>query len=50
MWMSNYDFGDNWEHTVLVEKILPVEKGKRYPNCSKGKSHMLNACRTKLTI
>jgi hypothetical protein len=32
-----YDFGDNWEHTVLVEKILPVEKGKRYPNCSKGK-------------
>ena len=24
-------------HTVLVEKILPVEKGKRYPNCSKGK-------------
>ena len=32
-----YDFGDSWEHTVLVEKILPVEKGKRYPNCSKGK-------------
>jgi hypothetical protein len=32
-----YDFGDNWEHTVLVEKILPVEKGKHYPYCSKGK-------------
>ena len=32
-----YDFGDYWEHMVLVEKILPVEKGKRYPNCSKGK-------------
>ena len=32
-----YDFGDYWEHTVLVEKILPVEKGKQYPNCAKGK-------------
>jgi hypothetical protein len=32
-----YDFGDSWEHTVLVEKILPVEKGKHYPYCSKGK-------------
>ena len=32
-----YDFGDNWQHTVLVEKILPEEKGKHYPNCSKGK-------------
>jgi hypothetical protein len=32
-----YDFGDSCEHTVLVEKILPVEKGKHYPNCSKGK-------------
>ena len=32
-----YDFGDGWEHTVLVEKILPVEKGKHYPYCSKGK-------------
>jgi len=32
-----YDFGDSWEHTVLVEKTLPVEKGKHYPSCSKGK-------------
>jgi len=32
-----YDFGDYWEHMVLVEKILPVEKEKHYPNCSKGK-------------
>ena len=32
-----YDFGDSWIHTVLIEKILPVEKGKRYPYCSKGK-------------
>ena len=32
-----YDFGDSWEHTVLVEKILSVEKGKHYPYCSNGK-------------
>jgi len=32
-----YDFGDNWEHTVLIEKILPAEKGKHCPICVKGK-------------
>ena len=32
-----YDFGDSWQHTVLIEKILPVEKGKHYPICVKGK-------------
>ena len=32
-----YDFGNRWEHMVLIEKILPVEKGKHYPYCSKGK-------------
>ena len=32
-----YDFGDNWEHTVLIEKILPLETGKYYPFCLKGK-------------
>lgn len=32
-----YDFGDSWEHTVLVEAILPIEKGAQYPICSKGK-------------
>jgi len=32
-----YDFGDGWQHTVLIEKILPVEKGKHYPCCVKGK-------------
>lgn len=21
-----YDFGDSWEHTILVEKIIPAEK------------------------
>ena len=32
-----YDFGDSWQHTVLIEKILPVEKGKHYSVCVKGK-------------
>ena len=32
-----YDFGDGWEHEILVEKILPPEKGKGYPICLTGK-------------
>ena len=32
-----YDFGDSWIHEILVEKILPVEKGAQYPVCIKGK-------------
>lgn len=32
-----YDFGDSWEHVILVEKILPLEKGARYPACIAGK-------------
>lgn len=32
-----YDFGDSWLHDILVEKILPPEKGVRYPQCIKGK-------------
>jgi|SRR5579864_8175052 len=32
-----YDFGDNWEHEILVEKILPAEQGKHHPVCLKGK-------------
>lgn len=32
-----YDFGDNWEHTVEVEKTLPAEPGARYPRCIDGK-------------
>jgi hypothetical protein len=31
-----YDFGDNWEHTVQLEKILPCEKNVRYPVCVEG--------------
>jgi hypothetical protein len=32
-----YDFGDSWEHTILVEKIVPAEKGAHYPVCLTGK-------------
>ncbi len=32
-----YDFGDSWEHVVLVEKILPPDPSVRYPTCLKGK-------------
>ena len=32
-----YDFGDGWEHDILVEKILPIEKGIHYPVCIDGK-------------
>ena len=32
-----YDFGDSWEHVVLVEKVLPPEPGQPYPLCIKGR-------------
>ncbi len=32
-----YDFGDYWEHIIMLEKILPREKGVKYPLCIKGK-------------
>jgi hypothetical protein len=32
-----YDFGESWEHELLVEKILPLDEGKRYPVCLTGK-------------
>jgi hypothetical protein len=32
-----YDFGDGWGHTLVVEKILPPQEGVRYPVCLKGK-------------
>ncbi|CAD6491461.1 MAG: Plasmid pRiA4b ORF-3-like protein [Candidatus Argoarchaeum ethanivorans] len=32
-----YDFGDNWEHIIKLEKILPREENIKYPVCIKGK-------------
>jgi hypothetical protein len=28
-----YDFGDDWEHRIRVEKVLPAEPGRVYPVC-----------------
>ena len=30
-----YDFGDGWEHTVLLEKILPGNENQPLPHCIK---------------
>ena len=32
-----YDFGDSWEHEVLLEKILPFDSKAILPVCIKGK-------------
>lgn len=32
-----YDFGDGWEHQIVVEKILQPESTRSYPNCLTGK-------------
>lgn len=31
-----YDFGDGWEHEILLEKILQPEPNVRYPRCLGG--------------
>jgi hypothetical protein len=31
-----YDFGDSWEHEIVVETIMPSEPGARYPVCTGG--------------
>jgi hypothetical protein len=32
----DYDFGDDWEHIIDIEKTLPAEEGVRYPRCVAG--------------
>jgi hypothetical protein len=32
-----YDFGDSWEHIVLLEKILPFNQKTKLPYCVTGK-------------
>ncbi|MDI6853866.1 MAG: plasmid pRiA4b ORF-3 family protein [Deltaproteobacteria bacterium] len=34
--LYEYDFGDGWEHEILVEKILPMTDETRHPVCLKG--------------
>lgn len=31
-----YDFGDNWQHELIVEKTHFAKAGKRYPRCLEG--------------
>lgn len=35
--LYEYDFGDSWEHEILLEKILLPEPGVQYPVCITGK-------------
>jgi hypothetical protein len=35
--LSIYDFGDYWEHELKLEKILPRDRQKDYPNCMGGR-------------
>lgn len=35
--LYEYDFGDGWEHDILVEKILPPDPELKHPVCLKGK-------------
>ena len=32
-----YDFGDGWEHVILLEKFVEPEPGARYPLCVGGR-------------
>jgi len=32
----NYDFGDYWQHMLVIEKTFPRQEGVRYPVCLAG--------------
>lgn len=32
-----YDFGDNWEHKIVLEKVLPIDSNQVYPQVVTGK-------------
>lgn len=36
--VHKYDFGDGWEHRILLEDIHPPEEGVIYPRCIAGAS------------
>lgn len=34
--LYTYDFGDNWEHIITIEKIIEKERRGKYPLCISG--------------
>jgi hypothetical protein len=34
-----YDFGDDWRHDIVVEKILSATPGVAYPRCTAGQGN-----------
>ncbi len=34
--LYEYDFGDGWQHRIVMEGLFLREKGKKYPNCLGG--------------
>lgn len=37
--LYRYDFGDNWEHAITVEKGLQADPNVKYPICIAGQRH-----------
>jgi len=37
--LYTYDFGDSWEHQIVVQKRLTPEPGRAYPACLAGAGH-----------
>ncbi len=31
-----YDFGDDWQHNIVIQAIYPRQEGETYPNCRFG--------------
>ena len=38
-----YDFGDNWEHRIVVERTAEAQTGERYPRFFGGESRRMPA-------
>jgi hypothetical protein len=34
--LYEYDFGDGWLHRILLEKVLPIDPARSYPECLTG--------------
>lgn len=32
----SYDFGDDWEHRVILEQVFPAPPGTNFPKCTAG--------------